>query len=335
MIDRPVGGFVPKARTNVTRIAIAAASLLAAGACAGRPAGVVASGTVEMAEIDVASMVGGRILELRVDEGDSVHAGDTLAVLSRGEIAAELQSQSAQADRAAAQLEDLKAGPRHAELAAARSELAAATAQAAFATTDFDRVKPLYDQQVASASDFDRARSARDAAEAGRNAAASQVRLLEAGTRTGQIEAAARAVESARAQTLAARARAGELVLTAPSAGVVLLRNFEPGELVPPNLPVVTLGNPERLWVRCYVAEPLLPRVRLGARAEITVDGVKRPFGGRVAEISTRAEFTPRAALTEDERANLVFGVKVDADATGGVLKPGLPATVRILDSGR
>src|SRR5207244_3508120 len=162
-----------------------------------------------------------------VDEGDTVRAGDTLAVLDRGEVVAELVSQAAQAARASAQLEDVRAGPRPAEIESARAELKAATAQAEFAAADLERIRKLYEQRVA------------------------------------------------------------------------------------PNVPVVALGNPERLWMRCYVDAPRLPGVRLGAPAEIRVDGENHVFRGRVTEIATRAEFTPRAALTEDERANLVFGVKV------------------------
>ena len=310
-------------------------ALLVLGSCSGRGSGVRASGTIEMDEIDVASMVGGRVASLRVDEGDTVRAGDTLAVLDRGEVVAELVSQAAQAARATAQLEDVRAGPRPAEIESARAELKAATAQAEFAAADLERIRKLYEQRVASASDYDRARTTADAAAARRTQAAERLRLLEEGSRKTQIAAAQHAADAARAQVTGARTRFGELSLLAPSAGVVLLRNFQPGELVAPNVPVVTLGNPERLWMRCYVDAPRLPGVRLGAPAEIRVDGENRVFRGRVTEIATRAEFTPRAALTEEERANLVFGVKVTLDPTHGTLKPGLPAEARILEPGR
>jgi HlyD family secretion protein len=112
----------------------------------------------------------------------------------------------------------------------------------------------------------------------------------------------------------------------------VLLKNVEQGEVVAPNVPLVTLGNPEALWMRVYIAAPKVVSVRLGDKAEVTVQGGRgRAFHGRVVEIATRAEFTPRAALTEEERSNLVFGVKIALDPTGGILKPGLPADARIL----
>jgi len=111
----------------------------------------------------------------------------------------------------------------------------------------------------------------------------------------------------------------------------VLLKNFEPGELVQPGQPIVTLGDPDSLWVRVYVAATEIGRVRLGARAQVFAEGFgNRTFPGRVVFIATGAEFTPRAALTEEERANLVFAVKIAMDPTGGALKAGLPVEVRV-----
>jgi HlyD family secretion protein len=115
-------------------------------------------------------------------------------------------------------------------------------------------------------------------------------------------------------------------VLTAPIAGVVLLRNFLAGEVANPGQPVLTLGDPDRLWMRVYVSPTQLARLRLGQAVDVTVRGLRQTFHGRIVEIATEAEFTPRAALTEEERANLVFGVKVRLDPSGGALKAGLPA---------
>jgi HlyD family secretion protein len=287
-------------------------------------------GTLEIDEIDVASLVGGRVARLYVDEGDTVRAGDTLAVLDRGEVTAGLEAQAAQAERAMAQYRDIRSGPRTPELIAARSELAAATSAAEVAERDHRRALELLEGSVISAAEADRAKSARDAAVARRDAAREQLRMLEQGSRRGQVEAAASGAEAARAEFLASRSRAGELVLTAPSDGVVLLRNFDRGEIAAPGQPVVTLGDPDRLWMRVYIAAPDLPRVRRGAAVEVKVQGVAKSFAGRVSEIATAAEFTPRTALTEEERANLVFGVKVRIDPTGGGLQPGLPAEARI-----
>ena len=336
MASTPMARVAAMRRTLIGMLAVAslAPALGTLSSCGNDPSHVLASGTIEMDEVDVASLVGGRLSSLRVDEGDTVRAGDTLAVLDRGELTAELEAQQARAARAVAQWRDLKSGPRPQEILAARSDLAAANAQAELAETELKRVQALYEGHVASAGDLDRARTTRDQAVARRDAAAEQLRMLEAGFRRQQIVAAEKAVEAAAAQLGASRSRAGELVLTAPISGVVLLKSLEPGELAAAGVPVVTLGNPDSLWMRVFVAAPELPRVRLGAPVEVRVQGVARGFPGRVVEISSKAEFTPRAALTEEERANLVFGVKVAIGWTGGVLKAGLPATAHILAAG-
>jgi HlyD family secretion protein len=300
------------------------------GACAGDGSAVRGSGTIEMDEIDVASLVGGRVTRLAVEEGDSVKAGDTLAVLTRGEITAELASQLAQASKAQTQARDLGAGSRPAEVLAARAALAAAEADRKLAETTYGRIESLVRSHAVADADLDRARATRDAAVARAKAAGEQLRLAQEGYRHGQVAAAKEGATAAAAQLAGARSRAGELVLVAPQDGVVLLRNFEPGELAPPNVAVVTLGDPERLWMRVYVAAPKLALVTLGAAVDVTPIGAKHAFHGRVSRIDTQAQFTPRAALTEEEQANLVFGVKVTLDPTRGALKAGLPAEARI-----
>jgi len=314
----------------VTPTALALFLLLAAG-CGGRSGHVRAGGVIEMDEIDVATLEGGRIVRVLADEGDSVRVGDTLAVLQRGELAAQVQAQVAQAGRAAAQSLEVKAGPRAEEIRIARAELASANAQLDLAEKQLARAEELLKGNVIAQAELDRARSERDGAIARRDALHQRLTMLEAGSRREEVTAAREAAISARAQLAALRSRLGELVLTAPTRGVVLLRNFEPGELALPGQPVVTLGDPDSLWVRAYVAAPEIGRVRIGARTEVSIDGFrKRTFGGRVVSIATSAEFTPRAALTEEERANLVFAVKIAMDPSGGTLKAGLPVDVRI-----
>jgi len=288
------------------------------------------SGTIEMDEVDVASLTGGRVSRITVSEGDTVRVGDTLAVLDRGEVIAELAAQAARAQSAVAQFRDLQAGARPEEVLTAQADLAAAQAQLKLAQSEFDRVEKLAAQRVVSDAELDRARATRDAASARVRSAAENLRMRETGFRRQQVAAARDAAEAAEAQLAGARSRAGELVLVAPISGVVLLRNFEPGEIVQPGAPVVTLGNPDSLWMRVYVAAPKLTTFRLGAAAEVRPIGARRDFPGRVVEIASQAEFTPRAALTEEEQANLVFGVKLALAPSGGALKAGLPADARI-----
>lgn len=303
---------------------------LSLAACTPDRGMIRASGTIEMDEIDVASFVGGRLVRLAVTEGDTVRSGDTLAVLDRAELAAELAVQSAEAQRAQSQARDLAQGARPSELVIAREALRAAEADLQLAQLSFDRTERLTQSGVSAPAELDRARATRDAARARAAGAREQLRLQEAGFRGQQISAARQGAAAAMAQLAGARSRAGELVLTAPRSGVVLLVNFDSGELVPPSAPVVTLGDPDSLWMRVYVAAPQLTRLRIGAPAEVRPIGAKQPYAGRVVSIASEAEFTPRAALTEEEQANLVFAVKLSLARSGGALKAGLPADARI-----
>ena len=316
-------------RHNMAAAALVLGVVVLAG-CSRDGGAIRGSGTIEMDEVDVASLVGGRLLRLTVIEGDTVAIGDTIAVLDRGEISADVAAQTAQAERAQAQARDLQSGSRPAELVIAREALRAATADLELAKSEYDRTERLVKQGVSAPADLDRARAARDAAQARAASASEQVGLQEQGFRHQQVTAAKQGAAAAMAQLEGARSRADELVLTAPRSGVVLLVNYRAGELVPPSMPVVTLGDPDSLWMRVYVAAPLLTKVRLGAPVEVRPIGITRPFHGHVVSISTEAEFTPRAALTEEEQANLVFGVKLVLDRTGGALKAGLPADARI-----
>ena len=304
---------------------------LVLGGCSRDRATIEGSGTIELDEVDVSSMVGGRVERLFADEGDSVALGDTLAILDRGEIAGEVESRAAETERAEALFRDQQRGPRAAERKTARAERDAAVSTEVLADSELTRTRGLYDRQLASRAELDRARAARDEAGARRAAAEERLALLEEGYRRGQVAAAREAAQAAQGALRSSRSRARELTLTAPIGGVVLLRNALPGEVIAAGVPVLTLGDPERLWIRCYLSTPEVARVKVGSRAHVTVLGWPgREFPGRVVEIATRAEFTPRSALTEEERASIVFGVKVALDPSGGRLKPGLPADVRI-----
>lgn len=318
-----------RARAPLHRWFAAGALLLAAG-CSHDGGMIRGSGTIEMDEVDVASLVGGRLLRIAVVEGDTVSAGDTLAVLDRGEIAAELAAQTAQTERAQSQARDLQQGARPAELIIARESARAADADLQLAQLSFDRTERLTKSGVTAPAELDRARATRDAARARAAAAHEQVALQEDGFRRLQVSAARQGATAAVAQLAGARSRANELVLTAPRRGVVLLVNFNTGEIVPPSGSVLTLGDPDSLWMRVYVAAPQLTKLRIGATAEVRPIGVKTPFAGHVVSIASEAEFTPRTALTEEEQANLVFGVKLMLARSGGALKAGLPADARI-----
>lgn len=142
---------------------------------------------------------------------------------------------------------------------------------------------------------------------------------------------AAAQLKEAEAAARVARVTLEDMRLASPIDAVVTRTHAEVGETVAAGRPVVTLTNLDKPWVRVYVPETVIGRVRLGGVADITVDSFPdRVFKGRVTYIASQAEFTPKNVQTQEERVKLVFAVDVTADNPDGTLKPGMPADVVI-----
>jgi HlyD family secretion protein len=166
---------------------------------------------------------------------------------------------------------------------------------------------------------------------AGEAAARERLELLRAGPREDALAAAEADVEQARAALAAARTRLAEARLTSPIDGLVLHKHMEVGETVNPGVPVLTLVDPSDMWLRAYVPETDLGRVKVGQAAAVSVDAFPgRTFPGTVTEIASQAEFTPKNVQTRKERVNLVFRIKIAVQNADGTLKPGLPADAEL-----
>ena len=303
-------------------------------ACSRSGVPVRATGTVEVREMDVTPQVTARVVRVLTDEGESVRAGDTLVLLTQSTTRADIAGQEARVRAAAASLREALAGARPREIERAESDLRVAEAEVGRSTRELERMRPLAAKEVISHQALDNAKAAAESATGRRDAAREALQLLREGTRPERVQAAQAELASARAALAATQAVAADLVLTAPVNGVVISRNTEPGELLAAGQSAITLGETAAPFVWVYVPTQLLPRVREGQRAVAWLDGYPdRPIPGRVAAIKTKAEFTPRVALTEEERADLLFGVKVTLSDTTGLLRPGLPATVELEQS--
>jgi HlyD family secretion protein len=288
------------------------------------------NGRVETPLVDLAPRAMGRVIEVLVREGDRVSAGDVLVRLDLGETALAVQRDVRSVDAATARVRDLAAGSRTAEIAAADAELADRLAAADLARRELERQTFLRERQVGSARDLDRARTDVERAEAGVRAARERLAVVREGARTWQT-AQARA-ELERAETLARQSEvvAGEAEIRAPADAVVLHRLVEPGALLAPGQPAITLGLADRLYVRTFIPQSRLGQVRQGQPMWVVVDAFPdRRFAARVTEISPTAEFTPKAVETRNERVYLVYAAKVDLDAGWAApLVPGQPAEV-------
>ena len=315
-------------------LAIALALSLVAG-CNRAPDDTGASGTIEFTQTDVAGSVPARVERIFVEEGAVVRAGDTLAVLTQTGLPQDIQQRRSRVAQAESELNDLQRGARREELERARAELRSAASEAERTAADSVRLARLLGAGGISQSVFDASTNAARVAGARRDAAREALELLEAGARPDRIASARAAVATARAQLAMGEAAAGDLVLTAPVDGQVLARYAEPGEVLAAGIPVMSLGDARRAWVRVYVTSPVFASIKVGDAVPITIDGLEgEEFQARVTALATAAEFTPRVALTEKERADLLFGVKLELSDTTGRLKAGLPATAHFRTEG-
>ena len=312
----------------MNRLRVAIVSTLLLSACDRPEQGTDASGTIEFTQTDVAGTTPARVERILVEEGATVRAGDTLVVLTQTGLPQDIQQRRSRVAAAEAELNDLARGARPEEIDRARAELGSAASEADRTAADSVRLARLLTAGGISQSAFDASATAARVAGARRDAAREALELLQAGARPDRIAAARAAVAAARAQLAMGEAAAGDLVLTAPVGGQVLARHAEPGEVLPAGVPVLSLGDASHAWVRVYVRSPVFASVKVGDVVPLTIDGLAgESFQARVTALATTAEFTPRVALTEKERADLLFGVKLELSDTTGRLKAGLPAT--------
>jgi HlyD family secretion protein len=320
--------------------------VLGAAACRDRdPAPVLRlSGHVEATQIRVSSEVGGRVIELRAEEGTRLQAGDTIARLDPTETELALQRTRAERDQADAQLRLLLAGARREEIrqadaqaAVAEAELGAARAELAAADVDLARFEELLQRNSGTRKQRDDAAARRAVAAERARSAEERVRAAheaflrtKAGARPEEIQAARARLAAVDAQLATLHEAREDATVLAPTAGVITEKLAEPGELVAPGTPVVVLTDLDRAWVNVYIDEPEVPRVRLGQPARVFTDAGGPAIPGTVSYISPRAEFTPRNVQTADERSKLVYRIKVTVDNKEGVLKPGMPVEAEL-----
>lgn len=300
------------------------------GPGSGRPA-VSVTGTIEAIQVDVSAKIVGRIAARPVNEGDRVTAGQLLVRLDEAEQAADVRRQEGAVRTAESTLNDLVAGARAEELEDARAALQSAAATREWTERDYRRAETLIGQALIAAQEVDRARQAYEVAVAQEKSARQKLLLLQAGSRPDQIEAARGQLAQARNALDMARTRLREMTIYSPVDGLVLRKNLEVGEMASPGVPILTLMKPSEIWVRAYVPEEEIGRIKVGDGARIEVDAYPgRRFPGRIIEIASEAEFTPRNVQTKKERVNLVFRIKIAVDNPEGILKPGMPADAAI-----
>ncbi|MGA2483859.1 MAG: efflux RND transporter periplasmic adaptor subunit [Candidatus Acidiferrales bacterium] len=289
------------------------------------------SGNIEAHESVVSFKVQGRLVELPVEEGQWVNAGDVLARLDSDDYRQQVQMDEAGVHTRDAELALAEAGSRSQEIKAAQQSLIDAQADLDLKKADLQRYESLYQKDEVSAQTRDVAATAVTRAQANFERIQQTYAELLEGTRKEQIRVNQAAVNQAHQNLQMSRVRLGYTVLRAPASGVVLVRQAELGEVMAPGTPVVTIADVEHLWMRGYVSETDLGRIHWGQVATVHTDTFPgKTYLGRVSFISSEAEFTPKSVETHKERVTLVYRVKIDLDNPNHELKPGMPADATI-----
>lgn len=323
-------------RLAVSLPSLSLGTCLAVLSACGPSAPPSAVGSLELTATDLGPMVPARVVHVLVEEGQAVRAGDTVAVLTQAGLRDQVSEARARVLAAEATVQELERGSRPEEIAKAEQELAAATALATNAAADLARARTLAANNVIARQQLDQAEAKAAEAEARQSALQQTLRLVKEGARAERRAAARADLARARAALSVTEASVGDLVLISPVNGTVLVRAAEPGEVIGAGSSAISIGDVSRPWVRVYVGQGVLPTLHEGDTVEARLDAFPDSvFYGRIVALATKAEYTPRVALTERERADLLFGVKIQFEDRRGMLKAGVPVTVSFKVKGR
>jgi HlyD family secretion protein len=272
-----------------------------------------------------------RIAAVLVQEGDRVRKGEILARLDSSRLLPQVQQAEARVAAQRAVVVKLHHGSRPEEIAQARANVESAKADAINARAQYKRRRTLAQSSVISRQDLDNAKSALDVADAKLVLNQKGLDLAIAGPRAEDLSEAEAELEGDQAQLALLRQQLADARLIAPVDAVVRARLMEPGEMASPEKPVLSLAVINPKWVRAYVEEPDLGKLRTGMLASVTVDGfASRRFIGWVGFVSPVAEFTPKTVQTAELRTSLVYEVRVFVKDPSDQLHLGSPATVHL-----
>lgn len=297
-----------------------------------RRAVIKVSGNIEATDAEASFKAAGRVEKRPVSEGQTIEKGELIAALDANEFEQEVAIRKADLELAKVNLAELEAGSRQQEIDAARATLERAKAEMQQQKRDYERQKELYEKNVISEQEYERALTAFEVAKAELNEAEEQFKLVEEGPRKEKIQQARGGVEQAKEALKMVEIKLGYTKLYSPLSGIVLSEHIEPGEYVVPGTAVVTVADLQDLWLRAYINETDLGRVKVGQKVEVTTDSYPdKKYQGRISFIASEAEFTPKTVQTQQQRVKLVYRIKIEIDNPKMELKPGMPADAAII----
>ncbi len=288
-------------------------------------------GNVDIRQVQLAFNGSERIVRMLAKEGEPVKKDQLLATLDTERLARNVDLQQAQAASQQQIVSRMETGSRPEEILKAQADVEAARIDADNAESTYHRIRALVEQHFVSWQQADDARAAADAAKARHHAVQETSRLVQLGPRKEDIASAKSLLKADQAALEVARKALTDASLVAPDDGVIQERILEPGDMASPQRPVYTLALTDPIWVRAYVKEPDLGKLKPGMRAEVNTDSFPgKHYRAWIGYISPTAEFTPKSVETTDVRSNLVYQVRIFVCNPQDELRLGMPATVTI-----
>lgn len=288
-------------------------------------------GNVDIRQVNLAFNGSEHVASMQAQEGDRVSKGQLLATLDTHRLEPAVARAEAQVQAQREVVAGLLAGARPQEIRKARADVNAAAAELRDAESTYQRQRSLATRDIASQQQADDARTAMETAQARLQALQEALQLTIAGPRQEDIAAAKATLNVYQAELALARRELADAELSAPADGIIQNRLLEPGDMASPQRPVYTLALTNPVWVRAYVSEPDLGKIRPGMQAEVRTDSFPdKRYPGWIGFISPTAEFTPKSVETRELRTRLVYQVRVYVCNPQDELRLGMPAEVLI-----
>ncbi|HEY3347127.1 MAG TPA: efflux RND transporter periplasmic adaptor subunit [Nitrospirota bacterium] len=313
------------------------------------PEPVRTTGVVEALEYSISSKIPGKVTAVKFSEGDQVKLGELIASIQNADLEASLkqaQSTLVAAEATASSSIDLVESARAqvkvavAQVGANRAAVRRAEAQLAQADKDLARAKELFKRGIISRADLDQAETARESRAADLESAKASLALAQSGVSAAQaaLKKAQGDVKTADAQANAARdtvafqeARLADSQIFSPADGIVEYRSVEQGEVVSPGQSILTLYDAKSLWVRIDLEQRYTARVKVGDKANITIDGMPgKVLTGSVFDVGWLGNFATERDVTRGRQDIKTFRTRIKVENPEGLLKPGMTVEVEI-----
>ncbi len=319
---------------KTTKIISAFILLLSISACGGNEdaSQIEATGTIESTNVTISSKNVGEIKSIIADEGTKVNAGDTILVIDHEALGFQLLQAEASEKIAEAQLNLMLKGARSEDINQAEEMMKQSETNYKLAKNDFDRYSKLWESKSITQKQYEDITARYQIALAQYSASKENFQKVKKIFRPEEIEQARGNAQKAKASVGLLKKNISDSYIIAPLDGFVVKKFVEVGETVSPMSSLVKVSNLSSVNLIIYISELELGKVKLGQKAEITIDTYPdKKYHGVVTYISPEAEFTPKNIQTKDERTKLVFAVKIEIPNKGFELKPGMPADAIIL----